>query len=83
MDEPFGAIDPINREVIQDEFMKLQAQLKKTIVFVSHDIDEAVKMADRVAIFRDGRLISIRRLMNSSPIPPMRSSPISSARIAP
>ena len=45
MDEPFGAIDPINREVIQDEFMKLQAELKKTIVFVSHDIDEAVKMA--------------------------------------
>src|SRR5690348_13207684 len=57
MDEPFGAIDPINREVIQDEFMKLQASLKKTIVFVSHDIDEAVKMANRVAIFRDGRLI--------------------------
>ncbi|MPY72912.1 MAG: betaine/proline/choline family ABC transporter ATP-binding protein [Alphaproteobacteria bacterium] len=57
MDEPFGAIDPINREVIQDEFMKLQARLKKTIVFVSHDIDEAVKMADRIAIFREGRLI--------------------------
>ena len=57
MDEPFGAIDPINREVIQDEFMKLQAELKKTIMFVSHDIDEAVKMAARIAIFRDGRLI--------------------------
>ena len=57
MDEPFGAIDPINREVIQDEFMKLQARLKKTIVFVSHDIDEAVKMADRIAVFRDGRLV--------------------------
>jgi osmoprotectant transport system ATP-binding protein len=57
MDEPFGAIDPINREVIQDEFMKLQAELKKTIVFVSHDIDEAVKMATRIAIFREGRLI--------------------------
>jgi osmoprotectant transport system ATP-binding protein len=57
MDEPFGAIDPINREVIQDEFMKLQAELKKTIVFVSHDIDEAVKMATRIAIFRDGRLV--------------------------
>ena len=57
MDEPFGAIDPINREVIQDEFMKLQAELKKTIVFVSHDIDEAVKMATHIAIFRDGRLI--------------------------
>ncbi|HEV2677529.1 MAG TPA: ABC transporter ATP-binding protein [Aliidongia sp.] len=57
MDEPFGAIDPINREVIQDEFMKLQAALKKTIVFVSHDIDEAVKMATHIAIFRDGRLV--------------------------
>ena len=57
MDEPFGAIDPINREVIQDEFMKIQAALKKTVVFVSHDIDEAVKMATRIAMFRDGRLI--------------------------
>jgi osmoprotectant transport system ATP-binding protein len=57
MDEPFGAIDPINREVIQDEFMKLQAALKKTVVFVSHDIDDAVKMGSRIAIFRDGRLI--------------------------
>jgi len=57
MDEPFGAIDPINREIIQDEFLKMQATLKKTIMFVSHDIDEAVKMGDRIAIFRDGRLI--------------------------
>lgn len=57
MDEPFGAIDPINREVIQDEFMKLQGALKKTVIFVSHDIDEAVKMASRIAIFRNGRLI--------------------------
>lgn len=57
MDEPFGAIDPINREVIQDEFLKLHRELKKTIMFVSHDIDEAVKMADRIAIFRDGKLV--------------------------
>jgi osmoprotectant transport system ATP-binding protein len=57
MDEPFGAIDPINREVIQDEFMKIQAELKKTVVFVSHDIDEAVKMGSHIAIFREGRLI--------------------------
>ncbi|MBB4284786.1 ABC transporter ATP-binding protein [Roseospira goensis] len=56
MDEPFGAIDPINRETIQDEFLKMQANLKKTIMFVSHDIDEAVKMGDRIAIFREGRL---------------------------
>ena len=57
MDEPFGAIDPINRAVIQDEFLKMQAVLKKTILFVSHDIDEAVKMADCIAIFREGRLV--------------------------
>jgi osmoprotectant transport system ATP-binding protein len=57
MDEPFGAIDPINRAAIQDEFLKMQAALKKTILFVSHDIDEAVKMGDLVAIFRAGRLV--------------------------
>ncbi|WP_421709685.1 ABC transporter ATP-binding protein [Algihabitans sp.] len=56
MDEPFGAIDPINRQVIQDEFLKMQQSLRKTIMFVSHDLDEAVKMADRIAIFREGRL---------------------------
>jgi osmoprotectant transport system ATP-binding protein len=57
MDEPFGAIDPINREVIQDEFLRVQEKMRKTILFVSHDIDEAVKMGDRIAIFREGRLI--------------------------
>ena len=57
MDEPFGAIDPINREVIQDEFLRMQKDIKKTVMFVSHDIDEAVKMADRVAIFDTGKLI--------------------------
>ncbi len=56
MDEPFGAIDPINREIIQDEFLKMQEKLGKTILFVSHDIDEAVKMGDKVAIFRGGKL---------------------------
>ncbi|MBS9405287.1 ABC transporter ATP-binding protein [Halomonas sp. TRM85114] len=57
MDEPFGAIDPINRAVIQDEFLKMQQELKKTIMFVSHDIDEAIKMGDRVAVFREGKLV--------------------------
>ena len=56
MDEPFGAIDPINREVIQDEFLKMHRRLRKTVMFVSHDIDEAVKMADKIAIFRAGKL---------------------------
>ena len=57
MDEPFGALDPVNREAIQDEFLRMQRTLKKTIIFVSHDIDEAVKMADRIAIFRAGRIV--------------------------
>ncbi len=59
MDEPFGALDPINRESIQDQFLKMQRKLRKTVLLVSHDIDEAVKMADRIAIFRDGRLEQI------------------------
>ncbi len=54
MDEPFGAIDPINRTRLQDEFLRLQAQVRKTIVFVTHDIDEAIKMGDRIAILRQG-----------------------------
>jgi len=57
MDEPFGAIDPINRDQIQDEFLRLQGKLKKTIAFVSHDIHEAIKMADKIAIFKDGQLV--------------------------
>jgi osmoprotectant transport system ATP-binding protein len=56
MDEPFGALDPVNREAIQDEFLRMQQSLRKTVLFVSHDIDEAVKMADRIAIFQSGRL---------------------------
>jgi osmoprotectant transport system ATP-binding protein len=54
MDEPFGAIDPINRERLQNEFLRLQADLRKTIVFVTHDIDEAIKMGDRIAILKEG-----------------------------
>ena len=54
MDEPFGAIDPINRERLQSEFLRLQSEIRKTIVFVTHDIDEAIKMGDRIAILREG-----------------------------
>jgi osmoprotectant transport system ATP-binding protein len=54
MDEPFGAIDPINRERLQNEFLTLQARLHKTVVFVTHDIDEAIKMGDRIAVMRQG-----------------------------
>lgn len=53
MDEPFGAIDPITRDRLQNEFLRLQQELKKTIVFVTHDIDEAIKMGDRIAILRE------------------------------
>lgn len=57
MDEPFGAIDPINREEIQNEFLRVQNKLKKTIAFVTHDLHEAIKMGDRIAIFKAGKLV--------------------------
>jgi osmoprotectant transport system ATP-binding protein len=52
MDEPFGAVDPITRDRLQDEFLRLQQEIRKTIVFVTHDIDEAIKMGDRIAILK-------------------------------
>jgi osmoprotectant transport system ATP-binding protein len=57
MDEPFGAIDPINREDIQNEFLQVQEKLKKTILFITHDIHEAIKMGDKIAILREGRVV--------------------------
>src|SRR5690606_29999633 len=54
MDEPFGAIDPINRNLLQNEFLRLQKEMKKTILFVTHDIDEAIKMSDRICIMNVG-----------------------------
>jgi osmoprotectant transport system ATP-binding protein len=54
MDEPFGAIDPISRERLQNEFLRLQAEIGKTVLFVTHDIDEAIKMGDRIAVMREG-----------------------------
>ena len=58
MDEPFGAVDPIRRERLQNEFLRLQARLRKTIVFVTHDVDEAIKMADRIAILQIGGVLA-------------------------
>jgi osmoprotectant transport system ATP-binding protein len=58
MDEPFGAIDPINRERLQNEFLRLQAEIRKTIVFVTHDIDEAIKMGDRIAVMQEGGILA-------------------------
>ena len=57
MDEPFGAVDPINREAIQNEFLEMQRQLKKTVMLVSHDIDEALKLGDRIAVFGQGKIV--------------------------
>jgi osmoprotectant transport system ATP-binding protein len=54
MDEPFGAVDPVLRGQLQREFLRLQRELKKTVVFVTHDVDEAVMLGDRIAVFRDG-----------------------------
>jgi osmoprotectant transport system ATP-binding protein len=57
MDEPFGAVDPITRARLQNEFLRIQERMGKTIVFVTHDIDEAIKMGDTIAVMRDGELI--------------------------
>jgi osmoprotectant transport system ATP-binding protein len=58
MDEPFGAVDPITRERLQDEFLRIQQDIKKTIVFVTHDIDEAIKMGDKIAILKQGGVLA-------------------------
>jgi osmoprotectant transport system ATP-binding protein len=58
MDEPFSAVDPVVRESLQDELLRLQSELGKTIVFVTHDIDEAVKLGDRVAVLRTGGVLA-------------------------
>lgn len=56
MDEPFGAVDPPTRERLQDEFLRLQAELRKTILFVTHDLEEAVKISDRICLMNIGRV---------------------------
>ncbi|MFL5782538.1 MAG: ABC transporter ATP-binding protein [Thermoleophilaceae bacterium] len=58
MDEPFGALDPITRDRLQQEFLALQARIRKTVVFVTHDIDEAIKMGDRIAVLREGGVLA-------------------------
>ena len=57
MDEPFGAVDPIARDRLQNDFLRLHAEVRKTVIFVTHDIDEAIKMGHRVAILKDGELV--------------------------
>src|SRR5918999_863663 len=58
MDEPFGAVDPIRRDRLQNEFLRLQERVRKTVIFVTHDVDEAIKMADRIAILRRGGILA-------------------------
>jgi osmoprotectant transport system ATP-binding protein len=57
MDEPFGAVDPLTREKLQTQFLNIQKELKKTIILVTHDMDEAIRLADRIAIMKDGELV--------------------------
>jgi glycine betaine/proline transport system ATP-binding protein len=57
MDEPFSALDPLIRRKLQDELLALQARLRKTILFVSHDLDEALKIGDRISILEGGRIV--------------------------
>lgn len=59
MDEPFGAVDPLTREVLQREFLRIQSTLGKTVVFVTHDLDEAIRLGDRIAVMNEGRLVSV------------------------
>jgi glycine betaine/proline transport system ATP-binding protein len=59
MDEPFSALDPLIRRQLQSEFIKLSKQMKKTTVFITHDLDEAVRVGHRIAIMRDGKVIQI------------------------
>lgn len=59
MDEPFGALDPLTREQLQDELLRIQAEMHKTIIFVTHDMDEALKLGDRIAVMKDGELLQL------------------------
>ncbi|WP_010283087.1 ABC transporter ATP-binding protein [Bacillus timonensis] len=63
-DEPFSALDPISREQLQDELIRLQQEIRKTIVFVTHDMDEALKIADRICIMKDGEIVQLDRPEN-------------------
>ncbi len=77
MDEPFSAVDPITRERLQNDFLHLHRQVPKTVVFVSHDIDEAVKMADLIAVMDQGRLVQCAppaELLASRPTASSRTS---------
>ncbi len=80
MDEPFGALDPITRAKLQDEFLSIQEKIRKTIVFVTHDIDEAIKMGDKIAVLKAGKIIQLGTPMEilSKPADPFVSELIGS-----
>lgn len=80
MDEPFGALDPITRAKLQDEFLSIQEKIRKTIVFVTHDIDEAIKMGDKIAVLKAGKIIQLGTPMEilSRPADPFVSELIGS-----
>ena len=59
MDEAFSALDPLIRKEMQDELMELQSKMKKTIVFITHDLDEALRIGDRIALMKDGEIVQI------------------------
>jgi len=61
MDEPFGALDPILRKQLQEEFIRIKERLNRTIIFVTHDIEEAFRLGDRIAILKEGKLIQLAR----------------------
>ena len=83
MDEPFGALDPITSTRLQKELIRIQDEVRKTIIFVTHDIDEAIILGDRIAILREGGCSrSTTRPRRSSPAPQTTSSPASSAPTA-
>jgi osmoprotectant transport system ATP-binding protein len=68
MDEPFGALDPITRAELQDEFRRIQKEMQLTVIMVTHDMTEALLMADRIAVMKDGKILQIgtpRELLNS------------------
>jgi osmoprotectant transport system ATP-binding protein len=83
MDEPFGAIDPVNRAIIQDEFLALQRRLCKTVIFVSHDIDEALRLGSRIAILREGELVQYDTpdMLLAQPVDPFVTSFVGNDRV--
>ena len=78
-DEAFSALDPLIRREMQDEVLRLQERLQKTVIFVTHDLDEALKLGDRIAIMKDGRFVQVGTRPRSSALPPTTTSASSCA----